>query len=253
MTSGPIGADGARGSDEIRGGRLASVAAVRGLTLLISGVPTVLAWAVMSKRLDASAFSGVALALSLPTVSSFILPAMGARIANSVAVGSAAFHDAIVRSVRSCVAVGVALILLSVVLAGVGWSRLLGRQQPDPFPMNATVVFVSVAIALWLVLLVGERILIALGEVSKRIWASAVTGPVALAGTLLLLATGAPDWAYVLPIPCAMLLAALCSLWLAARLRAVDVPWILGHVRGRPIRRSDGVRSPCGSWWSRHR
>jgi hypothetical protein len=236
----------ARGSDEIRGTRLASAAAMRGLTLLISGVPTVLAWALMSKRLDASAFSGVSLALALPTVSSFILPAMGARIANAVAIGPDAFHDAIVRSVRSCIVVGIVMVMASIGLSAIGWSSLLGRSQPDSYPMNAAVIFVSASMALWIVLLVGERILIARGEVNKRIWASAITGPVTLLGVLFLGVRGAPDWAYVLPIPCAMLLAALCGVWLAACLPEVKVRWIVRHVARRPDPRFG--RSALTAW-----
>jgi hypothetical protein len=224
----------ARGSDQIRGRYLASAALVRAGTLVGSGVPTVLAWALMSKRLDAVDFAGVSLALALPTLSSFILPAMGARIANSVAVGPDAFHDAVVRSVRSCLLAGGALIVLSVALSGIGWSRLLGRERPDPFPMDAAVVFVSVAMAVWIVLLIGERILIARGEVTKRILASAVTGPATLVGVVLVGVAHGPAWAYVLPVPCSMILAAACSLALALRLPGVGWQTLYGDVWRRP-------------------
>ncbi len=213
---------------------LASAAVTRGLTLVISGVPTVLAWAMMSKRLDATDFSGVALAVSLPTVSSFILPAMGARIANSVAVGREAFEDAVARSVRSCLVAGTVLVVLSVAFAGVGWSRILGRQQPDRFPMSSAVVFVSVAMAVWIVLLIGERILIARGEVTKRILASSVTGPATLLGVVLVELVHGPAWAYVLPIPCAMVLASACSLAWALRLPGVSWGLVYGRAWRRP-------------------
>jgi hypothetical protein len=225
---------GARGSDAIRVGRLASAAGARGLTLVVSGVPTVLAWALMSKRLDATEFAGVALALSLPNVSSFILPAMGAGIANSVAVGPDAFHDAVTRSIRSCAAVGTALVMTSLAVAWVGWSRVLGRPEPDPFPMNAAVVFVSLAIALWLMLLIGERVLIALGEVTRRVWANALTGPLTLLGVIVVGVANMPHWAYVLPVPLAMLASAACSLLLAARLPTVQPgPILKDALRGR--------------------
>lgn len=213
----------ARGSEAIRVRYLASVGVTRALTLVVSGIPTVLAWAIMSKRLNAVDFAGVSLALSLPNFSSFILPAMGARIANSVAVGRDAFEDAVARSVRTCLVAGGVLVAVTASLALVGWSRLLGRPHPDPFPMNFAVVFVSCCIALWIVLLIGERILIARGEVTQRVLANAVTGPAALAGVLVVGAVHGPAWAYVLPVPCAMLLAAACSLTLA--LRSPDVTW----------------------------
>jgi len=213
----------ARGSEAIRVRYLASAAVTRALTLVVSGIPTVLAWAIMSKRLDATDFAGVSLALSLPNLSSFILPAMGARIANSVAVGRQAFEDAVSRSVRACLVAGGVLVGVTVSLALVGWSRLLGRPDRDPFPMNFAVIFVSCCIALWIVLLIGERILIARGEVTKRVLANSVTGPTTLAGVLIVGAVHGPAWAYVLPVPCAMLLAAACSLTLA--LRSPDVTW----------------------------
>jgi hypothetical protein len=224
----------ARGSDQIRGRLLASVAMVRVLTLVASGVPTVLAWALMSKRLDAAEFSGVSLALSLPTLSSFILPAMGARIANAVAIGPGAFQDAVVRSVRACLVAGTALVVLSVGLSGIGWSRLLGRHEPDPFPMDFAVVFVSVTLAVWIVLLIGERILIARGEVTKRILAAAVTGPASLVGVCIVAAVHGPAWAYVLPIPCAMVLAAACSLVWALRLPGITWSSVYGAALRRP-------------------
>src|SRR4051794_17981219 len=112
MTSAEPGAGTARGSEEIRGRVLASAAIVRAVTLVISGVPTVLAWALMSTRLGASDFAAVSLAVSLPTVSSFVLPAMGARIANSVAIGPEAFHEAISRSLRTCLGVAALLTVL---------------------------------------------------------------------------------------------------------------------------------------------
>lgn len=234
MGSAETGPGKARGSEMIRGRALASTAMVRVVTLVVSGVPTVVAWALMSKRLDATDFSGVSLALSLPTVSSFILPAMGARIANAVASGQDAFEDAIVRSVRACVAAGAILIVVTAGLAVIGWSRLLGRQQPDQFPMGAALIFVSVAIALWIVLLIGERVLIARGEVTKRILASAVTGPVALAGVWIVAVVHGPAWAYVLPIPCSMVLAAACSLVWALRLPGIRWRAILSAVWRRP-------------------
>jgi hypothetical protein len=235
-----------RGTESIDGGRLASAAVLRGFTLVVSGVPTVVAWALMSRRMDATDFAGVSLALSLPNVSSFILPAMGAGIANSAALGPAAFHDSVVRSVRSCIWVGLVLVTTSGVLALVGWSRILGRPQPDPFPMNAAVMAVSAAIALWLVLLIGERILIAVGEVTKRIWASALTGPVTLLGVLVVGAMDAPAWAYLIPVPVAMLAAAACSLTMAARLKAIPSRAIVREVvRGRG--RSSG-RSGLTMW-----
>ena len=221
MAGSEPGTGAARGSVEIRGRALASTALVRVVTLVVSGIPTVFAWALMSKRLNASDFAGVSLALSIPTLSTFILPAMGARIANAVARSAEEFEDAVVRSVRACLMAGVSLVAVTGALAGIGWSRLLGRQEPDPFPMNAAVLFVSIAMALWIVLLIGERVLIAKGEVTQRILASAVTGPAALAGVLVVDLAHGPSWAYVLPIPCSMVLAAACSLALALRLPGV--------------------------------
>ncbi|MDX6357276.1 MAG: hypothetical protein QOH37_330, partial [Nocardioidaceae bacterium] len=234
MANAEAGTGNARGSREIRGRALASTAMVRVVTLVISGVPTVLAWALMSRRLDASDFAAVSLAVSLPTVSSFVLPAMGARIANSVALSPAAFHDAISRSMRTCLAGAALLIALSVGLSWVGWSRLLGRQQPDPFPMDFAVISVSVSMGLWIVLLIGDRILIALGEVTKRVWASSVTGPAALLGVWLVGLFDGPAWAYVFPVPCAMLLAALSSLFMATRLPGISLRVLYNDVRRRP-------------------
>jgi hypothetical protein len=234
MTSEETGTGNARGSKEIRGRVLASAAMVRVVTLVISGVPTVLAWALMSRRLDASDFAAVSLAVSLPTVSSFVLPAMGARIANSVALSTDAFHDAISRSMRTCLAGAVLLTALSVGLSWIGWSRLLGREQPDSFPMDFAVIFVSVSMGLWIVLLIGDRILIALGEVTKRVWASSVTGPAALLGVWLVGIFDGPAWAYVFPVPCAMLLAALSSLFMATRLPGISLRQLYTDVRRRP-------------------
>ena len=224
----------ARGSDAIRGRTIASAAVARGLTLVLSGIPTVLAWALMSKRLGATDFSGVALAVSMPTLSNFIIPAMGARIANSVALGQAAFEDAVARSVRACVLAGAVLIATSVAVAGVGWSRVLGRRLPDPFPMDFAVVFVSVAMAVWIVLLVGERILIARGENTQRVLANAVTGPFTLLGVLLVGWVHGPAWAYVIPLPGSMVLAAACSLVLALRLPGVSRRTVFGAAHRRP-------------------
>jgi hypothetical protein len=234
MVSAEPGTGAARGSKEIRGQVLASAAMVRVVTLVISGVPTVVAWALMSRRLDASDFAAVSLAVSLPTVSSFVLPAMGARIANSVALSTDAFHDAIARSMRTCLAGAGLLAVLSVGLSWVGWSRLLGREQPDPFPMDFAVIFVSISMGLWIVLLIGDRILIAMGEVTKRVWASSVTGPAALAGVLLVGALDGPAWVYVFPVPCAMLLAALSSLIMATRLPGITLRSLYADVRRRP-------------------
>ncbi|WP_151084274.1 hypothetical protein [Nocardioides cynanchi] len=228
------GAGAARGSKEIRGKALASTAMVRVVTLVISGVPTVLAWALMSRRLDASDFAAVSLAVSLPTVSSFVLPAMGARIANSVALSPEAFHDAISRSLRTCLMGAALLTGLSVGLSWIGWSRLLGRDQPDAFPMDFAVIFVSISMGLWIVLLIGDRVLIAMGEVTKRVWASSVTGPASLLGVLLVGAFDGPPWAYVFPVPCAMLLAALSSLLMAARLPGVSLRSLYADARRRP-------------------
>lgn len=236
----------ARDSDEIRGRVLAAVAGTRALTLIVSGIPTMLAWAIMSKQLDASAFAGVSLALTLPAVSSFVIPAMGAGIANSVALGRAAFEDAVARSVRGSVLSGSVLVAIAVALAAVGWSRLLGRPDPDPFPMDAAVVFVSTAMAVWIVLLIGERILIARGEVRKRILASALTGPLTLAGVLVVWGLQGPDWAYVIPLPCAMIVAASCSLLLALRLPGVSRTTFFGHASRR---RSAGVRRSTLTLW----
>jgi hypothetical protein len=94
--------------------------------------------------------------------------------------------------------------------------------------MDAAVTSVSVLTALWLVLLVGERLLIALGRTSRRIWASGTTGFFTLLATLLLVWAGdIPSWWYVFPVPVAMVLSALVSLVLSARLPEVDYGWSL--------------------------
>jgi hypothetical protein len=159
---------------------------------------------------------------------------MGARIANAVAIGPGAFQDAVVRSVRACVLAGIALVVLSIGLSAIGWSRILGRREPDPFPMDFAVIFVSAALAVWIVLLIGERILIARGEVTKRILAAAVTGPASLLGVCLVAVVHGPAWAYVLPIPCAMVLAAACSLTWALRLPGVSWRSVYGDALRRP-------------------
>jgi hypothetical protein len=229
-----LGPEAARGSDAIHGRMLASAAVTRVLTLVVSGIPTMLAWAIMSKKLGAVDFSGVSLALTLPTLSSFILPAMGARIANAAAIGRPEFEDAVARSVRACLLAGGILIAVSAAVSAYGWSRVLGRPTPDPFPMDGAVVFVSVAIAVWIVLLIGERILIARGEVTKRVLANAVTGPATLLGVLVVAFTHGPAWAYVLPLPLAMLAAACCSLAWCLRLPGISWRTVYGNAWHRP-------------------
>jgi O-antigen/teichoic acid export membrane protein len=100
--------------------------------------------------------------------------------------------------------------------------------------MDFAVVFVSAALAVWIVLLIGERILIARGEVTKRILAAAVTGPASLIGVCFVALVHGPAWAYVLPIPCAMVLAAACSLAWALRLPGVTWRSVYGDALRRP-------------------
>ena len=84
--------------EDLVGRRLVMATLSRAATLVISGVPTLVAWGIISKQLGASDFAGVALALSVPTVINFILPALGARMANSAAIGSDPFHEAVASS-----------------------------------------------------------------------------------------------------------------------------------------------------------
>jgi hypothetical protein len=194
----------------------------RAATLVISGIPTLVAWGLISKQLGASDFAGVALALSIPTVINFILPALGARIANTAAVGSDAFHEAVASSIRANFMVGVSLVAVIAFIAVVSdWNELLGRS--DSFPMNTALLSVSSMCAIWVVLLVGERVLIAQGRTSTRVWASGTTGPFTLVFTLLLVSwSDAPAWMFALPVPLGMILASLVSVVLAVRLPELD-------------------------------
>jgi hypothetical protein len=213
----------------IDGRRLAGAAVSRGLTLFLSGVPTLVAWSLISKQLSTQAFAGIALAISLPTIMNFILPAFGARIANAAAVSPAALHAAIAASLRANVLMGAILVCISAAVASVSsWNLVLGRGSGDAFPMDVAVTSVSVITALWLVLLVGERLLIALGRTSRRIWASGTTGVFTLLATLVLVWAGdIPSWWYVFPVPVAMVLSALVSLILSTQLPEVDYGWAL--------------------------
>src|SRR5215207_1819163 len=196
----------------------------RAATLVISGIPTLVAWGLISKQLEASDFAGVALALSVPTVINFILPALGARIANSAAVGSDAFHKAVASSIRANLVVGVSLVSVTGLVAALSdWNDLLGRSDSGSFPMDTALVSVSAVVAVWVVLLVGERVLIAQGRTSARVWASGATGPFTLGITLILLSwPHASPWMYALPVPLGMLLASLISVVLAVRLPELD-------------------------------
>jgi hypothetical protein len=180
------------------------------------------AWGIISKQLAASDFAGVALALSVPTAINFILPALGARMANTAAVGSDAFHEAVAGSIRANFLAGVSLVTVTGFIAAVSdWNELLGRS--DSFPMDTALVTVSAVLAVWVVLLVGERVLIAQGRTSARVWASGTTGPFTLLFTLVLVSwSHAPAWMFALPAPAGMLLASLVSVVLAVRLPELD-------------------------------
>jgi hypothetical protein len=195
----------------------------RAATLVISGVPTLIAWGLISKELGASDFAGVALAISVPTVINFILPALGARIANTAAVGSDAFHEAVASSLRANFVVGVSLFAVTGLVAAVSdWNNLLGRSDSS-FPMDTALVSVSAMVAVWLVLLVADRVLIAQGRTSARVWASGTTGPLTLGITLILLSwSHTPPWMFALPVPLAILLASSVSVVLAVRLPELD-------------------------------
>ena len=206
------------------GRRLVMASVSRVATLIISGVPTLVAWALISKELEASDFAGVALAISIPTVINFILPALGARIANTAAVGSDAFHEAVASSLRANFVAGVSLVTVTVLVAAVSdWNDLLGRSDSSSFPMDTALVSVSAVVAAWLVLVVSDRVLIAQGRTSARVWASGTTGPFTLGLTLVLLSwSHAPPWTFALPVPLAMLLASSVSVVLAVRLPELD-------------------------------
>ena len=208
--------------EDLVGRRLVMATMSRAATLVISGVPTLIAWGLISKQLGVSDFAGVALAVSVPTVINFILPALGARMANAAAVGSDAFHEAVAGSIRANFVAGVSLVAVTGLIAAVSdWNDLLGRS--DSFPMDTALVSVSAVLAAWVVLLVGERVLIAQGHTSARVWASGTTGPVTLVFTLLLVGwSRAPAWMFALPVPLGMLLASLVSVVLAVRLPEFD-------------------------------
>ncbi len=167
--------------------RLTHASLSRAGTLLVSGIPTLIAWSLISKHLPTEAFAGVALAVSLPTLLNFVLPAFGAQMANAAAVDSHALHVAVGRSIRANFLMGLVLLGITVGVTIVGdWNNLLGRNESDGFPMDAAVTSVSLVTAVWLSLLVGERLLIALGHTNLRVWASGTTGPVTLVLTLIL-------------------------------------------------------------------
>jgi hypothetical protein len=198
--------------------------ASRVATLIISGVPTLVAWGLISKELGASDFAGVALAISVPTVFNFILPALGARIANTAAVGSDAFHEAVASSLRANFVLGVSLVAVTGLVAAVSdWNDLLGRSDSSSFPMDTALVSVSAVVAVWVVLIVSDRVLIAQGRTSARVWASGTTGPFTLGMTLVLLSwSHAPAWMFALPVPLAMVLASSVSVVFAVRLPELD-------------------------------
>jgi hypothetical protein len=196
----------------------------RTATLVISGIPTLVAWGLISRQLGASDFAGVALAISVPTVINFILPALGARMANTAAVGSDAFHEAVAGSIQANFVVGVSLVAVTGLVAAVSdWNDLLGRSDSSSFPMDTALVSVSAIVAVWVVLLVGERVLIAQGRTSARVWASGATGPFTLGITLLLISwSRVSAWMFALPVPLGMLLASVVSVVLAVRLPEFD-------------------------------
>jgi hypothetical protein len=114
--------------------------------------------------------------------------------------------------------------MLTGFVAAVGdWNDLLGRSDSGSFPMDTALMSVSAVVAIWVVLLVGERVLIAQGRTSARIWASGTTGLFTLGITLLLVSwPHASAWMFALPVPLGMLLAALVSVVLAVRLPELD-------------------------------
>jgi hypothetical protein len=145
-------------------------------------------------------------------------------MANSAAVGSDAFHEAVASSIRANFVLGVSLVAVTGLVAAVSdWNDLLGRSDSSSFPMDTALVSVSAVSAVWVVLLVGERVLIAQGRTSARVLASGTTGLFTLGITLLLVSwSQASAWMFALPAPLGMLLASLVSVTLAIRLPELD-------------------------------
>lgn len=207
----------------------------RAVTLVVSGVPTVVGWTVMSRLLDNSEFAAVSLAVSLPLVMNFVLPALGANVANAFPHGPEAIAGAIASGLKTNARVTFALLVTACGIAvGPGFARLLALDVSATFPLDVAVLVVVVLIGAWFVVMVGEWTLIAADRASVRVWCVALNGPLMLTGVEALRIVGAPAWTYVVPVPLSMLMASTVALFFALRIAEVR-PQLIRNALRRPL------------------
>jgi len=215
--------------------RMARTAAARLSTLVLSGLPTVIAWTLMNRTLNTTDFGAVSLAISIPLGMNFILPALGANIANSYPGGPSPLAEAIAHSIRTNLKFGFGILTItSLTVLGPGFDALL--RLDGSFPIDRSILIVNVLIALWIVAMIAEWTLIAADRAMTRVWCASLTGPLTLVGVLLLHAYQAPAWLYVVPTPLSMLIASLVSLLFVLRLPDVHPQLVLAALLTRTPR-----------------
>jgi O-antigen/teichoic acid export membrane protein len=170
------------------------------VTLVVSGIPSLVAITVAARHLGAEQFGYVALVAALPAMANFVITSGGAAVVNRVAQeGPEAARPLIRRALRtsSTAAAGV-LTIAALVALGPGWERLLGIP-PDALPGTNAAMIAS--IALWGIVAVanvGRRVLVGQGRISQATLGLVVVGPVSLVVTLALIGLDAPAFLFAL-------------------------------------------------------
>ncbi len=171
--------------------------AVRFGSLLVSGIPTLLAWLLLSHEAPTQVFAGIALAQGLPMVVSSSARSLGAPIVLAFPHGAEAVRRQFRRTLISTVVVAVGLVALGLITSTLGfWSLIFGSKFAG-FNLDGAVLVSATMVAAWIPTIVFERLLIGRGRVVQAIVAAAATGPVTLAVVWLFALMSEPSWWWV--------------------------------------------------------